>query len=216
MKLLNLLPVAVAVTASTASLNAAVITPFSATSTTFHDAPRTIDSAIDGSGLSGGGTSGDILTETHGSASGDNQWLTAVLPDVTSEVVTFDLGGTFDVDTIYLWAYNRNESNRGVETFDIAFSTDGGSTFGTAVSAMSLGMANFAEGAITGSSSVQTGSITEQTGVTDIQFSNISNFGADRIAIAELRFGGTPTISEPSSVTLIGLAGLELVLHRRR
>ena len=191
---------------------ALVITPTSATSTTSIGGTRTIDAAIDSTGLD---VSGDILDKTH-DGGGSN---THLLSNTTSETVTFDLGGgtAFDVDTIYLWAYNRPERNRGVRTFDIAFSTDGGSNFGTAVSAALLGLTEFNIGTSNSSerSSVQTRSITKQTGVTDIQITNITNWGdGSRIAIPEIRFGDS--VPEPTTTALLGLGGLALILRRRK
>jgi hypothetical protein len=191
---------------------AIVITPTSATSTTTIGAPRDIDSAISGLGLDG---IGDILVQTHDGGNSNTHWLS----NTTSETVTFDLGGgtAFDLDTIYLWTYNRPERARGVRTFDIAFSTDGGSSFGTAVSAASLGLTEFNIGTTNGSdrSTVQTRSITKQNGVTDIQITNITNWGdSSRIAIPEIRFGDS--VPEPTTTALLGLGGLALILRRRK
>ena len=200
--------------------SAAVINPNPATSTstTTIGGSRTLAAALDGSSLSGGGTSGDILSETHAAAGSSGHWLSDVLVfdenDVNAtEVLTFDLGGTFSVDKIYLWDYIRPERARGVKTFDIAFSTNGGSTYGAAVSAASLGMADFTIGASSGTASVQTRTITAQTGVTHIQFTNIQNFGQSRLAISEIRFGAVP---EPGSLALLGLGGLLIASRRRR
>ncbi|MFK7909280.1 MAG: PEP-CTERM sorting domain-containing protein [Akkermansiaceae bacterium] len=196
----------------TVSSAAIVITPTSATSTTSIGGTRTITAAIDSTGLDG---VGDILDQTHDGGNSNTHWLS----NTTNETVTFDLGGgtSFDVDTIYLWTYNRPERNRGVRTFDIAFSTDGGSSFGAAVSAASLGLTEFNIGTNNGSerSTVQTRSITKQTGVTDIQITNITNWGdGSRIAIPEIRFGDS--VPEPSSVALISLAGLGFLIRRRK
>lgn len=213
------------VLAAASSASAGVITPLlstdvgsSTSSTTTIGSPRTIDAAVSGLGLSGGGTSGDILSETHDAGQSATHWLSdsgIITAGVSlSEVLTFDLGGSFDIDTIYIWTYNRPERARGVRTFDIAFSTDGGANFSPAVSAASLGMADFDIGATGGISSVQTRTITAQSGVTDIRFTNIANFGAsDRLALPEIRFG--EVIPEPGSLAMLGLGGL-LIARRRR
>ena len=219
---MTLLSTAAALTLMTGAIEAAVITPTAATSTTQHDGVRPITNTINSSGLSGGGTSGDILSETHaGGATSSNHWLSSSSAgggSTTSatEVLTFDLGGTFDVDTIYLWAYNRPEKNRGIKTFNIAFSTDGGGSFGTAVSAASLGMGDFVIGTSgsNDSSTVQTRTITTQTGVTDIQLTGLTTHGSTGfIAISEIRFGAVP---EPGSLALLGLGGLLIASRRRR
>jgi hypothetical protein len=204
--------------------NAAVITPLlttdsgstTSTSTTIGGS-RTIDAALNGVGLSGGGTSGDILTETHATAQGNtnNHYLSnnySPAANVANEVITLDLGGPFNINDIYLWGYSRAESNRGIRTFDIAFDT--GSGFGSAVTALSLGITDFDEGPGSGSSSVQTRTFTStQSGVERVQLSNITNFGGDRIAISEIRFGGT-AVPEPSAFLLSSLG--TLILFRRR
>jgi hypothetical protein len=205
---------AIAITALTIATQAAtIITPTSATSTTSIGGTRTIAAAIDSTGLSGGGTSGDILSENHDGGGLNTHWLS----NTTSETVTFDLGGTFDLNTIYLWAYNRPERNRGVRTFDIAFSTNGGVSYSAAVTADSLGLADFIIGTSSGGdiSSAQTRDITTQTGVTNIRLTNISNFGdSARIALPEIRFGNS--VPEPTSSALLGLGGLGLLIRRRR
>lgn len=226
MKILELFLIAIiGTTFSFGSAHAAtIITPTGAISTTTVGGSRTIDAAIDGTGLSGGGLSGDILTETHASAGGSTGYYLsdAYSPaaNVANEVLTFDLGNgaAFDVNAIHLWAYNRiDEEGRGIITFDIAFSTDGGSNFSAPVLASSLGMSDFSLGVSDSSatSAVQSRAITTQFGVTDIQISNITNGGSDRIGLAEIRFGAAP-VPEPTTAMLSGLAGLMLLLRRRR
>ena len=199
--------------------SAAVITPTSATSTTTIGGSRTITAAIDSTGLTDVSDPGSVLDDLHDGGGSNTHYLSdagvASGGLSTTEVLTFDLGGAFNVDTIYYWAYNRPEEERGIKTFDIAFSTNGGSSYSAAVSAASLGMADWTKGTTSSSqqSSVDTRSITNQVGVTNIRLTNIQNFGGDRIALAEIRFGGV--VPEPGSLALLGLGGL-CVLRRRR
>lgn len=214
----------VALAALAPVLRAAIVTPLLSTdggsvtsSTTFQDAPRTIDSALDGSGLTAVLTEANILTVEHTPATiSDNHFLTSAAQPVANEVLTFDLGGTFDISDIYLWQYHRPQVNRGVINFDIAFSSDGGSTFGTAVAASSLGITDFALGATGGNALAQQRTFAApQPGVTAIQLTNIQNNGDARIGIPEIRFGGT-VVPEPStSALLLGVFGA-FVLRRRR
>jgi len=208
--------------ASVSAHASVIITPLLSTetgsvtsSTTFFDANRAIDSALDGSGLSSGGTSGDILTETHNNAATDSVSHFLSNGPVANEVLTFDLGATFDVTEIYLWQYNRTQFNRGIINFDIAFSTDGGSSFTSPVAASSLGITDFVIGTIGGVASVQQRSFNSvQSGVTAIQFSNIQTGGSTSIiGLPEVRFGFIP---EPASLALLGLGGLLLAGRNRR
>lgn len=199
---------------------AAVITPVTATSTTTIGSPRTADAMIDGTLLSGGGTSGDILSETVTYAGSSGHWLSAssAVDDPTNfrsttEVLTFDLGGTFDVDTMYLWPYIRAERARGIRTLDISFSTNGGTTYDTTLPAGTF--ADFTIDDQSGDQPVQTRSFAVQTDVTHIQLTNLTTFGSTNyIAISELRFGATE-IPEPASLAS-GLLGLALIAGRRR
>jgi hypothetical protein len=95
------------------------------------------------------------------------------------------------VNAIHLWPYIRAEHNRGLKTCDISFSSDGGSTYPSTISAATLG--DFTEGPGSGNEPVQTKTFTVQSGVTHIKLTNLTTFGSTTyIAIAELRFGTPP------------------------
>ena len=167
---------------------------------TSEDAVRTIDAALNGSGLSAPPTDANVLTVEHTAATAtDNHYLgntanTGGGATIAAEVLTFDLGGTFDVTDIYLWTYERSQAARGLVRFDIAFSTDGGATFGTPVAASTLGIADFQLwGVWTVRTPQQRTFSAPQTGVTTIRFSNVVNGGdTTRLGISEIRFGGIP------------------------
>jgi hypothetical protein len=216
--------VAASVFATTAS--AAIITPLLSTdsgsitsSTTFQDAGRNIDAAINGAGLTGSLTEANILTVEHTSANaadgGTNHFLTSSTEAVADEVLTFDLGGTFDVTDIYIWIYSRPQTGRAIKNFDIAFDT--GSGFGTPVAASTLGITDFPVGVTTPTTTAQQRTFNAaQTGVTAVQLTNIQNYGDARIGLPEIRFGGEETvIPEPASLAM-GLMGLTLIAGRRR
>lgn len=193
-----------------------IITPDSATSTTTIGGSRTIDAAIDGTLLSSEGTSGDILSETVAYAGNSGHWLSAssAIDDddnfrSTTEELTFDLGGTFDVDAFHLWPYVRAESRRGLSSFDISFSSDGVNYSST------ITLSGFTKGTSSGEP-VQTQTFALQSGVTHIQMTNLTTFDStDYIAVSELRFGG-PTIPEPSTAILVGLGLMGICFRRRR
>ncbi|MCH7227032.1 hypothetical protein [Haloferula sp. A504] len=164
-----------------------VITPVGVTATSSLDANRDISHTISGAGLSGGGT--PILDQTHSNNVNGTYWLGAF---AGGQVLTFDLGGANDVQFIHIWQYWRDNAawaNRAIQSFDIAYSTDGGSNYSTPVAGpvgLTLG---------TAATPVQTldlGSV--QSGVTHVQFTNLQNFGAtDFFGLAEIRFGGPGT-----------------------
>ena len=196
-----------------------VITPVGATSTTTIGGSRTIDAAIDGSSLSGGGTSGDILSELVANAGSSGHWLSAITaidddPNFrsTTEVLTFDLGSAFDVDAFHLWPYVRPERARGLSSFDLSFSTDGGSSYPTTItlSGWTIGPSSTSTG-----EPVETQTFALQSGVTHIRMTNLTTFGSTSyIGVAELRFGNT--IPEPSGTLLLGIAGLAVAYRRKR
>lgn len=193
---------------------AVVITPTGATSTTTIGGSRTIDAAIDGTLLSSGGLSADILSETVSAAGSSGHWLSAstAVDDSanfrsTTEVLTFDLGGTYDVAAVHIWPYIRPERNRGLESFDLSFSSDGTNFSGT------INVSGWTIGNSSGTMPVQTQTFGNVSGVTHLRMTNLTTFGSTSyIALSEIRFGMIP---EPSVFLLSGLGGL-LLLSRRR
>ena len=185
---------------------AVIITPISGTVNVQLDGAYGIENTIDGSGLSGGGTSGDILSETHSrdSTGSGNAWLEN---SATPTVMTFDLGGTFTVESVHLWNYvHSNGSQWGVATVDISFSTDGGSNYGNLID--DLGVFTQPGDPI----AAQTIGFSAVSGVTHIKLDGITGHSS-LTGISEIRFG--EAIPEPSSLALLGLGGLALLRRRR-
>ncbi len=195
------------------SVLGAVISPVSATSTSEVASSRGITDAIDGTLLSSGGASGDILSETVSAAGSDGHWLSdinAIDDDAnfrsTTEVLTFDLGGTFDVSAVHIWPYIRSERARGLESFDLSFSSNGTDFSAT------TNVSGWTIGPPSGSAPVQTQSFATVSNVTHLRMTNLTTFGSTNyIALSEIRFD---TVPEPSAFLLCGIGGL-LLLRRR-
>ncbi len=167
-----------------------VITPVGATSTSTVGGDRTIDKAIDASGLSDVSDPSSVLDDSHAYDT-TAYWLSAsTAVSSGTEELTFDLGGAFNVDKVHYWTYER-DGDRNLRTFDISFSTDGGGTFSTPVSAASLNMADWAiGGSARAPSFVRTATFDSLSGVTHIRFSNLQNHGDTQyFALYEIRFG---------------------------
>lgn len=198
---------------SAIATNAAVIiTPAGAISSLPSLSNRPIGEAINGNGLSSGGASADILTETHSANSGNSGLYfvadgTGASP-LSSLTMTFNLSAPSLVDTVHIWTYSRGgETDRAISSFDISFSTDGGSNYGTAIAL--TGWAQVPVDDIP----VQSMSFASQSAVTHIRINNVVNHGdPSYTGLSEIRFGAVP---EPSAALLGGLGGL-LLLRRRR
>jgi hypothetical protein len=149
---------------------------------------------IDGTGLNGGGTSGDILSETHAASGGGNFALFPGGPDFTGESITFTLVEASRVDRVHLWLERSVWGD--VTGFDLEFSTNGGTTFPTTVAGMTF------DGGAADLGVVQTRTFVEQTGITHIRLSNVVVTGGNTAyaGFNEIRFGGTtgPDITPPT------------------
>ncbi len=210
----TILPLAAfAAVAMTGATQAAVIAPTIdvALTTTTAVGGYEIVKTVNSDGLSGGGISGDVLSETN--TNGTTQWLNGGA-NIGNEVVTFDLGGTYDVDSVHLWNWvfsNNTSTVWGVKDVDISFSSDGAS-FGSTQTVSFV--ADPTPGAL-GPSVAQTQTFTTQTGVTHIQLDNFTSLqSGNRVGFGEIRFG--EAVPEPTTTALLGLGGLALILRRRK
>ncbi len=168
-----------------------VLAPFSATGT-----PASIGSPtnlINGNGLSG---VGPILDQTH-QTTHTKGWLISNT-DPTNELVFNWDGGAADLSGVYIWQYEQAGccTGRGVNTFDISFSTDGGANYGT-LFALSLDSAAVNPG----DEIAQTRTFDLQTGVTNVKFTNMTDFpellNPGWLGLNEVRFEGTTTDTPP-------------------
>jgi len=215
---LNAFAALLAATLLTTQAGAAIITPLlpgpssDTESASGNLSNRPLDEALNGNGLSSGGTSGNILAETHNVNSGNSgeYWLGSL----SGAALTFELPQATEIDALHLWTYARGgEDPRSMSSFDLSFSTNGGSSYDTMISITGVTM---------GDSSVpipvQTFSFAAQSGVTHLLIDNIDTHDTaaseDFVGISEIRFGGV--IPEPASAALMGLGTLLIAGRRRR
>ena len=172
---------------------------------------RDLGHTIDSTGLSGGGTSGDILTETHSNndSNSDLYWLSGDTGgNVAGEVLTFTLQSASVVDAVHMWGYDRiGSTSRSIQNFDLSFSFNGGGTYDTTISlVLPVPSADPIP--------VQTLAFAQQTGVTHLRITNMTNYGdSNYVGLSEIRFSAVP---EPTTTALLGLGGLALILRRRK
>ncbi len=187
-----------AATAIPVQAQADIITPVSGTVNVQLNASYGIEYAIDGSGLSGGGASGDILSETHTFGGGGNSWHSPSVDPSTIEM-TFDLGGTFSVDSIHVWNWSANNGvvTRSVKAVDVSFSTDGGAAYGSLIDDLGDFLLP-----TSGSDAVPVSTIafpSAVSGVTHIKLADFVNHGNSYTAMSEIRFGGSDQRSPPTT-----------------
>ena len=210
------------------SVNAAtVVTPIGVSSNSSQaNASYTPDRMIDSSGLT---AAGDVSTWTHAISGAGNYFNSGATTDSNEKVwltssyttpldIIFTVPTDSTVGAIHTWpAAGTTEwnTNNNMESADLSFSFDGGSTFTTTIT-----VGDFARD-FTSSKTTQTIEFAQQTGVDAIKLTNIYRFGGSigspGMNIAEIRFSEeTSVIPEPSTTALLGLGGLALIFRRRK
>ena len=200
-----------ALTASTSSAAVTFANIDTAVASSSVAAGRNLTQTINSTGLSGGGTSGDILSEMHlnNDNNDDIYWLSAHTGgNVAGEVLTFTLQSASVVDAVHMWGYDRSgDTRRSIQNFDLSFSTNGGGTYANTI-ALTLAVPS------ADPIPVQTLNFAQQTGVTHIRITNMTNYGdSNYVGLSEIRFSAVP---EPTTTALLGLGGLALILRRRK
>lgn len=190
-----------------ATAQAAAISGVTVTATTYYSDDQSPVLLVNDSGLTGSGFS---ATHAEGGSSED-QWHSSG-GVVNDEFLTFDLGGTYDLAAIYIWQHNQTDLfGRGVNQFDLLFSTDGGSNY--SLSSANNNLAISAGGNISAQSFALF-----QTGVTHVKIeidSDWSGETSDFVGLAEVKFDGVASVPEPSSAVLGGFTLLALLRRRR-
>lgn len=192
---------------------AIVITGVTATaSTTYPDSRISPTFLVDNSGLS---VPNDV-TATHAgfaTSSPGNGWHAGngdtSAPVVDNQFVTFNLGGAYNLETIYIWQMNQNtQLGRGVKQFDLLVSSDG-TNFTEVASNLQLTQA-----ANSGPINAQAFAL-NQSGVTHVRIGIDSAWSGstnEYVGLDEVKFTAVP---EPS-VALLGGLGILGLLRRRR
>lgn len=208
---------ALAMLTAPSSVFGAVITGVSATATTYYAAAQTPDNLVNDAGFAGAGPYGfTSLHGAHGSAVG--QWHAGTgqggggsAPVVDNQALTFNLGGTYNLTSIYIWQANQTGLfGRGVNQFDLLYSTNGGSSWLTASSNLNLAISTG------GNIAAQQFSLV-QTGVTHVRIeidSAHSGAASEYVGLSEVKFDGV-AVPEPTSA-LLGALGILGLLRRRR
>ncbi|MCP4374620.1 MAG: PEP-CTERM sorting domain-containing protein [bacterium] len=201
------------VAALAGSANAVIITPTVAKAkSSVYDAGH----MIDGSGLSSGGS---VLTETHGICGDSNatHWQ-GTTRGIAAQILEFTLSTPTNVGAVHIWNYDRNDpalDKRSLASFDMYFSTNGGSTYTTTP----ISITNIVGGdtALTvDTNDAQTFTFATQANVTNIKLMNLVNHGdTSYVALAEVRFEATP-VPEPATMSLLALGGLAIIRKRRK
>ncbi|MCW1924326.1 discoidin domain-containing protein [Luteolibacter arcticus] len=180
---------------------------------------------INGSGLSGSLDIANYTTITHASVSlsaPGNAWATVDIAPGGGDyfadggaapTFTIDLGSIFSVDAFVIWGYHfGGNSGNHPKTFDLEFSDNGGSSYYTSLTGLTVPNGGAANAADTIAFNPTSANFVRLT-ITDNYFG--THAGGDRVGIAEIRFLGTPEVPEPSALLLGGL-GLIGLLRRGR
>lgn len=199
--------------ASSLSANAAtIITGTTATATSHYGGNEVPANLVNGSGLTGTG-----ITATHGQFGNTNMWHAgngqgggAPAPVVDDQFVTISLGGTYNIESIYIWQHNQTGNfGRGVNQFDLLYSTDGGLNFTASSSNNTLAIS-------TGGNISALQFAMSHTGVTHVRIEiDTAHSGAvnEYVGLSEVMI---TTVPEPTSSALLAFGTISLLLRRKR
>lgn len=216
LKPFRLIP-ALAVLAAPGSIYGAVITGVSATATTYYGAAHNPINLVNDAGLVGAGPYDfSSLHDSDGSAirqwhAGAGQGVGGAAPVVDNQAITFNLGGTYNLTSIYIWQANQTGIfGRGVNQFDLMYSTNGGGSWLTASSNLNLAISTG------GNIAAQQFSLA-QAGVTHVRIeidSAHSGAANEYVGLSEVKFDGV-AVPESATALLSGFGALALLRRRR-
>jgi len=185
------------------------------TGTTYYGPDQVLINLVNGSGLSLADDPTATHSENNNSAeqwhAGGGQGIEGGPPVVDDQVVTFDLGELYDLNTVYIWQHNQpGNFGRGVNQFDLLYSSDGVSY---------TAFANNLNLAISPGGNISAQSFAfSQANVRFVQIaidSAHSGSANEYVGLAEVMFDGI-AVPEPGSVALLAFAGAGIALRRRR
>lgn len=175
------------------SLDAAII-PVSSAISSSDWAGLSLTNTINGSGMSGTATNeADLGLLTHDNNGGAGTMWHSQLVDAAGINLTWNFTAASSLRTIYYWPHNQaNLTDRGIQTAEIQYSTNNGGNY------LSLGNFNFQQSP--GSATIRPFSLdlgSTLTGVTNLRFVLVSDFGGNVTGLSEIRFSDIAPV-EPS------------------
>lgn len=169
-----------------------VILPTTVTSSTAATDFKSANQLI-GGGLSSGSLAAATLASVTHNGNINGMWATN---NPTAEdyffgsnpnpVLTFQLGGLFDLSGLVLWGYDGSQGE--AKSFTVAFSTDGGATFGNSLQLNRTALTGPVADQLSFGTVVQANAV--RVTITD-NFYDGTGTGGDRVGFAEIRFLGS-------------------------
>lgn len=187
--------------------NATYITGVTATTNMSSGFGTNIANTVNGAGLS----SLD-LTATHAGTIPSNSWVSS---GTTTGSIFFDLGLSFSVDSFSFWNQNGGGpgslGSTGIDSLNIFYSADG-ATF----TSLFGGVSTFAQvpGSVSLSPEIFSFSAVDAR---YIRFDVLSNHGdISQTGFAEIAFNATTSVTEPSTIALLGLGLAGIGFSRKK